>query len=124
MNKPNYDDRLERGSEPSSVTQLLSVDGPYFGHTMEMIQTHDDHRSEGLAKELWLGIEEYLSSAVITGLSDDSEIAVSVATARERLGRMVPDLNDPVVQEQIRQAYLRQQDNRTKNKSAIQDQSP
>ena len=89
-----------------------------------MIQTHDNHRSEGLAKELWLGIEEYLSSAVITGLSDDSEIAVSVAKARERIGRMIPDLNDPVVQEQIRQAYLRQQDNRTKNKSEIQDQSP
>ena len=91
---------------------------------MDMIQTHDDHRSEGLAKELWLGIEEYLGSAVIDGLSEDTGIAVSVATARERLGRMVPDLNDPVVQEQIRQAYLRQQDNRTKNKSAIQDQSP
>lgn len=105
------------------VSATVWIDGPYLGHTMDMIQTHEGHRSEGLAKELWLGIEEYLGSAVI-GLPEDKGIALSVAKARERIGRMIPDRNDPAVQEQIMQAYLRQRDNRTENKSEIQDQSP
>ncbi len=75
-----------------------------------MIQTHDDHRSEGLAEELWLGIEEYLGGAVITGESEDTDIALSVAQTRKQIGRTVPDLNAPVVQEQLKQAYLRKRD--------------
>ena len=34
------------------VSATVDVDGPYFGHTMEMIETHVDHQSEGLAEEL------------------------------------------------------------------------
>ena len=44
---------------------------------------------------------------MITGESEDTDIALSVAQTRKQIGRTGPDLNDPVVQEQFKQAYLR-----------------
>lgn len=94
------------------VTATVWIHGPYLGHTLEMIQTHDDHRREGYARELWLGIEECLDGTIVA-IPDSPEgeaLAESVALARERIGRTTPDLTDPTVQLQIKQSYLRQQD--------------
>lgn len=93
------------------VTATVWVHGPYLGHTLEMIQTHDDHRREGLARELWLGIEEFLDGAVLA-IPDSPEgaaLAESVAQLRESMGRVTPDLTDTNVQLQVEQAFLRQQ---------------
>lgn len=94
------------------MTATVWINGPYLGHTLEMIQTHDDHRRERYAIELWLGIEECLDGAVlaIPGSPEGEGLADSVAQAREDMGRTTPDLTDPEVQLQIEQAYLRQQD--------------
>ncbi len=94
------------------VTATVWIHGPYLGHTLEMIQTHDDHRREGYARELWLGIEECLDGAVVAILDspEGEALAESVAQARGSMGRTTPDLTDPEVQLQIKQAYLRHQD--------------
>ena len=88
------------------VSATVDIDGPFLGHTMDKIETHADDQSEGLAEELWQGIEDYLGRAVVTEESESTDIALSVAQARKQIGRTTPDLNDPVVQEQIKQAYL------------------
>ncbi len=94
------------------VTATVWIDGPYLGHTVEMIQTHDDHRREGYARELWLGIEECLDGAALSipGSPEGEGLADSVAQARKDMGRTTPDLTDPEVQLHIEKAYLRQQD--------------
>ena len=93
------------------VSAIVDIDGPFLGHTMDKIEFHDDALLEGLdserlEEELWLGIEDYLGSAVVTEESESTDISLSVAQARKQLGRTTRDLNDPVVEEQIKQAYL------------------
>ena len=87
------------------VSATVDIDGPYLGHAMDKIESHADD-PEGLAEELWLGIEDYLGSVVVTNESEPTDIALYVAQAREQIGRTVPDFDDPVVAEQIKQAYL------------------
>ena len=90
------------------VSATVWIDGPYLGHTLEMINTHDNHRQVGFARDLWLGIEEHLGGAVsaIPESPEGAALARSVANAREALGRPATDLNDPSVQTSIRQNYL------------------
>lgn len=92
------------------VTATVWVNGPYVGHLMEMIATHDEYRREGFAKELWLAVENHLDGIVTpdsqTEKSPGAALVSAIAMEHQRLGRTVPDLNDPVVQEKIRLAYL------------------
>lgn len=84
------------------VSATVDIDGPYCGHAMDQIESHADD-PEGLAEELWLGIEDYLGSAVVARESVSTDIALYVAQARKQI---VPDFDDPVVEERIKQAYL------------------
>ena len=90
------------------VTATVWVHGPYYGHTLEAIHTQDAYRLQGLATELWLGIEQHLDGVLWSDSGMVPALVAAVDRAHLKTGRQRPDYNNPRVAEQIEREFKRQ----------------
>lgn len=93
----NYD------AEPYPVvTAVVWINSPVRErHYLNWIQTSDRERRQGLAKELWLGLEKYLGSSVYAHAASVGGEALLAAIERTP-GRIPVDLGNKELREEVR----------------------